>query len=72
MNNDDLVHRPQETLIPVTLPDPLTKREAFAMAAMQGILASDWQHQVHQNDCAVMALGFADATLKALEESDGE
>ena len=50
----------------------LTKREAFAMAAMQGLL-SDMDHQTYGfhlkgggDSCAIIAVDYADALLKAL------
>lgn len=46
----------------------LTKREMFAMHAMQGLLASDTTHQLHQNDCANMAVAYADALLEELDK----
>ncbi len=44
----------------------LTKREAFAMAAMQGILANPNCDDVY-SDKAAAAVVHADALLKALE-----
>jgi hypothetical protein len=55
----------------------LTKRETFAMAAMQGILSSEYYsdfcndartHNKNVDGCAVMAIKHADALLKELEE----
>ena len=46
----------------------LTKREAFAMAAMEGFLASDWK--VRREVIAHEAVEQADALLAALEESE--
>ncbi len=54
-----------------------TKREEFAKAAMQGILSCDYsqrtiagmdQHEAVEN-IATWAVGYADALLKALEET---
>ena len=44
----------------------LTKREAFAMAAMQGLLASD--SQATYEDFSCLAVGMADALLAELEK----
>jgi len=47
----------------------LTKREAFAMAAMQGLLAADMESGWGANEAALQAVIQADALLAALEES---
>ena len=49
----------------------LTKREMFAMAAMQGILTSetdDWRHK-EENSLAASAIKYADALLTELERT---
>jgi len=45
----------------------LTKREAFAMAAMQGITSSDINNDVSADLVASWAIECANALLKALE-----
>ena len=45
----------------------LTKREAFAMAAMQGLIANHTLRGPHE-ECAELALCYADALLKELEK----
>jgi len=58
---------------PITYPDcsprdgcsGLTKREAFAMAAMQGFLSSDVRGT--ETEFAENSVSMADALLKALE-----
>lgn len=46
----------------------LTKREVFAMAAMQGILSNaDWTHNGEPKHVASSAIAFADELLKQLE-----
>ncbi len=47
----------------------LTKREAFAMAAMQGLCVSSGRYSTPQ-DMAHAAVKAADALLAALEESN--
>lgn len=53
----------------------LTKREAFAMAAMQGILtAYDMCEDIADSDpntTAELAINHADSLLKALEKDNG-
>ena len=48
----------------------LTKREAFAMAAMQGlsININDYQSKAWANDIAVNAVNIADSLLAELEK----
>ena len=49
----------------------LTKREMFAMAAMQGILTSetdDWRHK-EEESLAASAVKYADALLAELERT---
>lgn len=46
----------------------LTKREYFAALAMQGLLASDVNANLHQNDCVNIAVKHADALLAELEK----
>lgn len=52
------------------VPTGLTKREMFAMNAMQGLLSSEsaesWYEQ--HEDCAKAAVNYADALLKELEK----
>lgn len=51
--------------------EPLTKRERFAMAAMQGMLPefkSDKSEIPHQSLIAEYAVHYADALLKELEQ----
>ena len=45
----------------------LTKREMFAMAAMQGLIASDATGTLHEPRCAELAVKQADALLAELE-----
>ncbi len=49
--------------------DGLTKREAFAMAAMQGLIGSNVSYR-SPAAMAAEALDAADAVLKALEASN--
>ena len=44
----------------------LTKREAFAMAAMQGLIASDVENVYTTTDIAEISVTQADALLKEL------
>jgi|TARA_R110000803_G_scaffold34063_1_gene74525 hypothetical protein len=44
----------------------LTKREAFAMAAMQGLIASDIENIYTTTDIAEISVTQADALLKEL------
>jgi len=46
----------------------LTKREAFAMAAMQGLLTTDPNNHVDADQIASWSIECANALLKALEE----
>jgi len=46
----------------------LTKREAFAMAAMHGIISADLEDAFEARYIATAAVDCADALLKALEE----
>lgn len=46
----------------------LTKREMFAMAAMQGLLASDTCGNLAVNRCAELSVQHADALLAELEK----
>ena len=50
----------------------LTKREHYAMAAMQGILASDTEQVLQPETVVNDALLIADAMLKTLEEKVGD
>lgn len=51
----------------------LTKREQFAMAAMQGLLASLGQHDVTAaSELASDSVLFADALLSELDKDGGE
>jgi len=45
----------------------MTKREAFAMAAMQGLISN---HQLRgaASECAISAVDYADALLKELDK----
>ena len=47
----------------------MTKREAFAMAAMQGMLGSNWGATIPEV-IATDSLQIADAMLAALEEKE--
>ena len=51
--------------------DPgLTKREMFAMAAMQGLLACEKNLNVHREEIGILATEYADALLEVLEAGD--
>ena len=50
--------------------DGLTKREYFAVMAMQGILSGNWN--VHELSAVNRAVDFADALLTALYTSNQE
>ena len=52
--------------------DGLTKREAAAIAAMQGMLATTFYEALSPQQVAGNALMYADALWDRLEESDGE
>ena len=47
----------------------LTKREMFAMAAMQGLIASDTRGTLHEKRCAELAVKQADALLAELDRT---
>lgn len=49
----------------------LTKREAFAMAAMQGIMTQPYSATIFYDDVAQIAVKAADALIKALGGEDG-
>lgn len=49
----------------------LTKREQFAMAAMQGSLAGDINDELTIEDIAIQSRQIADALLKELEANNG-
>ena len=56
-----------------TLGTGLTKREQFAMAAMQGLIAadhSDGSKKMDESDVALMAASYADALLNELEQNN--
>lgn len=48
----------------------LSKREAFAMAAMQGFCATDQALKADPDDVAKVAIGYADALLNQLAKGD--
>lgn len=48
----------------------LTKREQFAMAAMQGLIIVDSEDLMTCNKTAEIAILHADALIKELEESE--
>lgn len=50
----------------------MTKRETFAMAAMQGLLASDINANLHQSDCVHIAVAHADALLAELDKEQSQ
>lgn len=56
------------------LSEGLTKREAFAMAAMQGLLANSepnsWSEEQWYDQFSKQAVNHADALLKELENND--
>jgi len=58
---------PCETYTPMGSPAGpsmgITKREVAAIAAMQGMLANDWQHPIN---AAKAAVEYADALIAAL------
>jgi len=65
-------HNGQHSANPVVaefdvLQEGLTKREAFAMAAMQGILSHSFGRG-NPEECAIAALQNADALLAELEK----
>jgi hypothetical protein len=65
-NSDNLC---MQTGTPKPMHSELTKREMFAMAAMQGLLAYD-SDRLHQ-DVAPDAIAYADALLAELERTNG-
>lgn len=73
MENADKKAYPQNNTALTSAPEygGLTKRERFAMAAMQGILAGDVEQQFDSTQVDV-AVEFADALLKELEETATE
>lgn len=51
----------------------ITKRELFAIEAMQGILASWPEHaKLRAEETALVSIGFADALIAKLEAGDDE
>jgi len=71
MNNRDMPAMPQEweAYVEGNAPTGLTKREVFAMAAMQGILASDVHFNMDKHDVADQARQHADTLLAELENA---
>ncbi len=74
MSNGDSQAMPQAHISKDTrfIESGFTKREAMAMAAMQGILANasyDAPRRTSINGMAIDAVAAADALLKELEES---
>lgn len=55
-------------LSPTAFPDGLTKRERFAMAALQGLLANPGPHI----GIASIAVQYADRLLEELDKEAGE
>lgn len=51
--------------------ETMTKRERFAMAAMQGFAAADVSHQVSHKILANASVVRADALLAELEKRNG-
>jgi len=82
MNNGDTPAYPQSNQEIVTAfmehgyesPNGLSKREAFAMAAMQNVILNynPWEHgdfdSSNYEDAATQAVGLADALLKELSK----
>ena len=70
MKNADRTAAPNRSQSPDNPFGGLTKREMFAMNAMQGLLSSEsaesWYEQ--HEDCAKAAVNYADALLKELEK----
>jgi hypothetical protein len=68
---ETLPYRPNTTYAPVTVTsgdEPLTKRERFAMAAMQGVCGSqNWNGNIA--DTAKDAVTLADALIAALNST---
>ena len=67
---ETLPYRPSTTYAPVTVTsgdEPLTKRERFAMAAMQGICANPNYLQFDGPDFARLARIAADALVAEME-----
>lgn len=79
IKNGDLPAMPQtnsdnlcmQTGAPKPMHSGLTKREMFAMAAMQGLIASDVCGNLHEPRCAELAVKAADALLAELERTNG-
>jgi hypothetical protein len=77
MKSGDLPAMPQtnsdsmcmQTGAPKPMHSGLTKREMFAMAAMQGILSCD--NSEFTNVAAISAVAHADALLAELERTNG-
>lgn len=53
----------------ITIYTGLTKREHFAIVAMQGILAGDVNNEIYEKDVVEMAVSHADALLAELEKT---
>ena len=75
MNNSDMPANPTESISNNGAPyykalpsNGLTKREAFAMAAMQGMLVKFKDQIVSTDDIALCSVQQADSLLKQLEE----
>lgn len=81
MTTPDIQHfrRADGTLVPVAVPVPLTKREQFAMACLQGLLSdhitvvafldvAKTRRTGVQDEAARTAVQYADALLLELEK----
>ena len=78
MNNGDMPAMPQDYVLwcegIVKCPTEgigLTKREMFAMHAMQGLLSNGDRWLGDENNCSQTAIKFADALLSQLQEEKG-
>jgi len=71
-NSNECAYPVLETEIGINFHAGLTKREAFAMAAMQGLLANSesnsWSEEQWYEQFSKQAVNHADALLKELEK----
>ena len=65
-NSNECAYPALETEIGIDFHPGLTKREAFAIAAMHGILSHSFGRG-NPEECAIAALQNADALLKELD-----
>lgn len=67
-NSNQSAYPVLETEIGIEFHAGLTKREAFALAALKGLLSSDTGFTTYHNEIASRSVSLADALLKELEK----